>query len=191
MKGKSLLYEKYMKEVRPALQKELKIKNPMQVPRIVKVCVNVGMGSYLQKLNSKDHSFLEDSVSRITGQKPVIRKSKLSVSNFKVREGQPVGISVTLRGTAAYNFLDKLIHVVYPRVRDFRGVNQNIFDKKGNCSLGFRDHTVFPEGVPPEDTRKIHGMQVTIVTSTEKAELAKALLSHLDFPFKKEGAETS
>lgn len=185
MKIVSPLYEKFKKELRPSLQKQLNIKNIMQVPRIEKICINVGMGSYLQKLGKKDFSFVEDNITQITGRKPIIRKAKLSVSNFKLREGQPVGISVTLRGSEAYNFLDKIIHIVYPRVRDFRGVPRNIFDKDANCSLGFRDHTVFPEGKLPEDSRQVHGLQVTIVTSTSEKKEAQALLEALDFPFVK------
>jgi large subunit ribosomal protein L5 len=182
---KSLLYDRYKKEIVPALKKELDIKNPMQIPTIEKVCINVGMGSYLQRLGAKDYSFVEKNIEALSGQKPIVRKAKMSVSNFKLREGQPVGLSVTLRGKAAYNFIDKLIHVVYPRVRDFRGVNRNIFDTKGNCSLGFTDHTVFPEGVQPEDSRRIHGVQVTLVTSTENREHSEKLLEMFDFPFKK------
>lgn len=182
---KSLLYDRYKKEIIPALEKELGIKNPMQIPALEKVCINIGMGSYLQKLGAKDFSFVEENLQALSGQKPVVRKSKMSVSNFKLREGQPVGLSVTLRGPAAYNFIDKLIHVVYPRVRDFRGVNRNIFDKKGNCSLGFNDHTVFPEGKQPEDSRKIHGVQITIVTSTDNKDHSEKLLEMFDFPFKK------
>lgn len=185
MKMNSPLHEKFKKEIRPSLQKKLNIKNIMDVPKIEKICVNVGMGSYLQKTGKKDYSFVEENIQKITGRKPVVRKAKLSVSNFKLREGQPVGISVTLRGDAAYNFLDKIVHIVYPRERDFRGVARNVFDKDANCSLGFRDHTVFPEGVQPEDSRQIHGLQVTIVTSTKKKEYSQALLEALDFPFKK------
>jgi len=181
----SQLQDKYNKEIRPALQKELGIKNVMDVPAVEKVCINIGMGSYLQGLGSKDYSFVEENITRISGQKPVVRKAKLSVSNFKLREGQPVGLSVTLRGAAAYNFIDKLINIVYPRVRDFRGVQGNTFDKDGNCSVGFKDHTVFPEALEPENSRKIHGVQVTVVTSTDNAEHSKALMKAFNFPFKK------
>ncbi len=179
------LYERFNTEIKAKLGKELGIKNPMQIPQIEKVCINVGMGSYLQKTGSKDFAFVEENIRLLAGQKPVIRKAKCSVSNFKLREGSPVGISVTLRGKDAYNFVDKLIHVVYPRVRDFRGVKQNIFDKNGNCSVGFSDHTVFPEALQPEDSRKIHGVEVTIVTTTKNADHTRALLESLDFPFKK------
>ncbi len=182
---KSNLYEKYENKIKASLQKELGIKNPMQVPKIQKVCINIGMGSYLQRLGKKDYSFVEKNLELISGQKPVIRNAKKSVSNFKLREGNPVGISVTLRGQDAYNFVDKMIHIVYPRVRDFRGVRRNVFDKNGNCSLGFTDHTVFPEGVNPEDSRKVHGMEVTIVTSTKNSDHSRALLQAFGFPFKK------
>lgn len=182
---KSLFFQRYQNEIRPKLQKELGIKNPLQVPGIEKICINVGMGSYLQRLGSKDFSFVEENIKRISGQKPVIRKAKLSVSNFKLREGQPVGISVTLRSDMAYNFLEKLIHIVYPRVRDFRGVNRNVFDSRGNCSVGFPDHTVFPEAVVPEDSRKIHGLQVTIITSTSDVDHSRRLLESFGFPLKK------
>lgn len=179
----SRLYDAYMTEVRPQLMKDLGITNAMEVPRVEKVVINVGMGSYLRKLNSKDYSFVLDNITNIAGQKPVVQKAKLSVSNFKLREGQPVGVSVTLRKKAAYNFLDKLINIVYPRVRDFRGVRSVCFDKFGNCSVGFKDHTVFPEGKLPEDSRKIHGVQVTIVTLATDKDGAKALLDAFSFPF--------
>lgn len=185
MKITSPLYEKFKKEIVGKLQKDLKIENISNVPRIEKICINVGMGSYLQKLGKKDYSFIEENIRLITGRKPLIRKAKLSVSNFKLREGNPVGMSVTLRGAEAYNFLDKMVHIVYPRVRDFRGVARNCFDKDANCSLGFTDHTVFPEGVQPEDSKRIHGLQVTLVTSTKNTDHAQALLEALEFPFKK------
>lgn len=182
---KSPLYDQYVNEIRAALQAEFGIKNPMNVPQIEKVCVNVGMGSYLQKLGSKDYSLIEDNLTNITGRKPVLRRAKLSVSNFKLRAGQPVGMFVTLRKQAAYNFLYKLIHVVYPRVRDFRGVKRNIFDKNGNCSFGFSDYSVFPETTIPEDSRKIHGIQVTIVIKNGDKKQSMELLELLNFPFVK------
>jgi large subunit ribosomal protein L5 len=191
MKVTSVLYDQYQKEIRGKLQKELKIKNPLEVPRIEKIVLNVGMGSYLTRLGSKDYSFVEENMTLIAGQKPVVRKSRLSISNFKLREGMPVGVSVTLRDQAAYNFLYKMIHIVYPRERDFRGVNKNPFDKDGNCSVGFKDHTVFPEGLRTDDTRKIHGLQVTIVTSTSNTEHSKALLDAFGFPFKKSQEATA
>lgn len=180
---KSVLYDQYQNETRGKLQKELGIKNPLLVPKIEKICINIGMGSYLTKLGSKDYSFVEQNLTNIAGQKPVLRKAKLSVSNFKLRENQPVGLSVTLRGKAAHNFLYKMINVVYPRVRDFRGVKPNVFDKNGNCTFGFTDHTVFLEGKVPEDSRKVHGLQVTMVTSNTDAAHTKALLDEFGFPF--------
>ncbi len=181
----SILYEKYQKNIRPALQKSLGIKNEMDVPRIDKIVIASGIGSYLQRLGSKDPSYVVDNVTKITGRKPVLRKAKKSVSNFKLREGMPVGVSVTLRGKDAYDFLYKLVNVVFPRVRDFRGIKNNIFDTKGNCSIGFNDHTVFPEVSIPEDMRKIHGVQVTIVTTAENPEQGRALLTEFGLPFKK------
>jgi len=181
----STLYDKYEKEIRPALQKSLGIKNKMDVPRIEKVVIASGIGSYLQRLGSKDPSFVVDNLTQISGRKPVLRNSKKSISNFKLREGMPVGVSVTLRNKDAYDFIYKLINVVFPRVRDFRGIKNDIFDAKGNCSIGFNDHTVFPEVSIPEDARKIHGIQVTIVTTAKNPEQGKALLSEFGFPFKK------
>lgn len=181
----SSLYQRYTKEIAPALLKELGLKSPMQVPKIEKVCINVGMGSYLQKLGKKDYTDVLENITAIAGQKPVVRKSRMSVSNFKLREGMPVGMTVTLRGQAAYNFIEKLIHVVYPRVRDFRGVKKGIFDRHGNCSFGFADHTVFPEINPPEDSRRIHGVQVTVVTSSDNPEHAEKLFHAFQFPFQK------
>lgn len=181
---KSVLYTQYENEVKAKLQKDLGIKNPMCVPALEKISVNVGMGSHLQKLGKKDPSAIVDMIQSVTGQKPVVRNAKLSVSNFKLREGQPVGVSVTLRRQEAYNFLYKLIHVVYPRVRDFRGQASNVFDAHGNCTVGFSDFTVFPETVQPENSRDVHGLQVTIVTSAKDETGARALLKEFGFPFK-------
>jgi large subunit ribosomal protein L5 len=182
---KSELYEKYLKEIRGKLQKELGIKNPMEVPKIKKITINAGIGSYLQKLGSKDASYVVECLSNIAGQKALLNKAKMSISNFKLREGMPVGVSVTLRNENAYNFLYKLINLVYPRVRDFRGVNRNVFDKDGNCSVGFKDHTVFMEIDKPENSNKTFGLQVSIVTSTKNEEHSRKLLEEFGFPFKK------
>ena len=182
MTNTSALYDKYQKEIVPHLMKELGLKNPMQIPRIEKVVVNVGMGTFLG--GSKDYSFVEENMTAITGQKPVVRKARLSVSNFKLREGMPVGLMTTLRGQSAYHFLYKVINVVYPRVRGFQGVKRNIFDKRGNCSFGFKEHTVFPES-PVTDANKTHGIQVTVVTNTGNSEHAQKLMEAFGFPFKK------
>ena len=176
------LQQRYQKEILPKLIKELGMKNVMQAPQIEKIVVNVGMGSYLQRLGTKDFGTVEETLVKITGQKPVLRKARMSVSNFKLRENMPVGMCVTLRGERAYDFLDKVINIVYPRVRGFRGVKRNIFDKDGNCSFGFAEHTVFPE-VDVEDPRKVHGVQVTIVTSTKEPEHTKKMLEEMSFPF--------
>lgn len=178
------LYQHYQKDIAPKLAKELGLKNVMQVPKIEKVCVNIGMGSFLQRLGTKDYSGVEQALTDITGQKPKVSKARMSVSNFKLREGMPVGVSVTLRGEAAYNFIDKVINVVYPRVRGFRGVKSNIFDKQGNCSFGFTDHSVFPE-ITLDDVRRAHGVQVTVVTNTDDSVQARALMDGFGFPFKK------
>lgn len=178
----SELQQRYQKEILPKIIKDLGMKNKMQAPRILKVVVNVGMGSYLHRLGTKDFGTVEETLTKITGQKPVLRKSRMSVSNFKLREGMPVGMCVTLRGDRAYDFLDKVINVVFPRVRGFRGIKRNIFDKDGNCSFGFSEHTVFPE-VEAEDPRKVHGVQVTIVTSTKDKDQTVKLLEEMKFPF--------
>jgi len=182
---KSELLKRYLKEIQAQLQKELGLKNIMEVPRIEKICVNIGMGSHLQRHGTKDYSAVESSILRITGQKPMLKKARMSVSNFKLREGMPVGLHVTLRDDAAYNFLDKVINIVYPRVRGFEGVKNNIFDKSGNCSFGFKDHTVFPE-TGQDNPAKTHGVQVTIVTSNTDEAGTRALLKAMNFPFKKQ-----
>jgi len=182
---KSQLFDRYQNEIRPELMKTLGIKNPMQIPRIEKIIVNAGIGSHLQKLGSKDTSEIEENLKKITGRKPIVQRAKQSVSNFKLREGMPVGVLATLRRGEAYNFLDKLVHIVFPRVRDFRGVKKTIFDRDGNASVGFNDFTVFPEVEIPEDSRKIHGLQVTIVISGGCPTRSKALLDAFGFPFKK------
>ena len=178
----SELQQRYQKEIQPKLIKELGMKNVMQAPRIEKIVVNVGMGSYMQRLGTKDYGTVEETLNKITGQKPVLRKSRLSVSNLKLREGMPVGMCVTLRGESAYDFLDKVINVVFPRVQGFRGVKRNKFDRDGNCSFGFKEHTVFPE-VNVEDPRKVHGVQVTIVTSTKDPEHTVKMMEAMGFPF--------
>lgn len=182
---KSLLKERYQKELRTKLQKQMGVKNVMEVPRIEKVCINVGMGSILSRGGSKDYSRIEENIRLIAGRKPVVKHARKSISNFKLREGMPVGVMVTLRGDDAYNFIDKLIHIVYPRVRGFRGVSNSVFDAFGNCSLGFNDYTVFPEAMP-DDTGRPHGLQITIVTSAKDADGARTLLESFNFPFRKQ-----
>ena len=179
------LKHKYTTEIVPKLQKDLGLKNVMQVPKIKKITVNIGIGAYLQKNASKDYKFVIENITKITGQKPIEIKAKKSISNFKVREGMVIGVMCTLRGERAYNFLEKLIHIVFPRVRDFRGVNKKAIDKHGNCNFGFKEHTVFPEGMIADDAKKTHGLQVTITTNAQDRAHTEALLRAFDFPLHK------
>jgi len=175
-------YEQFKKEVIPALQKELGIKNPMAVPRLAKVKLNVGIGT-LSK-NTKDFSDVISIVSKISGQKPVITKAKIAISNFKLRQGMPTGITVTLRGKRMYEFVYRLVNIVCPRVRDFRGLSPKAFDGQGNYSIGFKEALVFPE-ISPDDVLNVHGIQVTIVTTARNDDEGRALLTKIGFPFKK------
>lgn len=177
------LYQEMTSTIVPELQKELGIKNVHAVPRVTKVLVNVGIGSLGKQ--TKDFSEVIDNVSKITGQKPVVTKAKLAVSNFKLRKGMPVGITNTLRGRKAYDLIERLVNIVLPRVRDFRGLSTKSFDGKGNYSVGFKEALVFPE-INPDDVANVHGIQVTIVTSAQNDEEGMALLKQIGFPFKKE-----
>lgn len=168
-------------EILPALAKELKVKNPMLLPRIEKIVINMGIGSYVAAGN-KDFSSLKNDLALITGQLPRINYARKSVSNFKLREGMPVGMMVTLRGERMYYFLEKLIGIVLPRVRDFRGVSSRSFDAHGNFNFGIKEHTIFPE-VPQLDVVKTHGLQVTIKFANKDPLASKALLEKLRFPF--------
>lgn len=178
-----LLYERMKSEVCPAVQKELGLKNPMSVPRVKYIKVNVGIGT-LGK-NTKDFSEVIDNVAKITGQKPVLTKAKMAVSNFKLRKGMPAGIVVTIRGKMAYDFIDRIVNVVLPRVRDFRGLSMKSFDGSGNYSIGFKEALVFPE-ISPDDITNVHGVQVTIITSAKSDDEGKVLFRAMGFPFKKE-----
>ncbi|PID84258.1 50S ribosomal protein L5 [Candidatus Gracilibacteria bacterium] len=163
------------------LAKELDIKNPMQMPKIEKVVINMGIGSYVTS-GKKDFSSLKSDLTLITGQLPKINYARKSVSNFKLREGMPVGMMVTLRGVRMHQFLEKLIAVVLPRVRDFRGVSIKSFDSEGNFNFGIKEHTIFPE-VPQDDVVKPHGLQITLKFQTQSKEHSVALLKKLNFPF--------
>ncbi|MBA4336287.1 50S ribosomal protein L5 [bacterium] len=177
------LKEKYSKEILPALQKDLGIKNVNAVPKITKVIVNAGLGSAYTS-GIKDFTEFAENFKAITGQSPIIRKSKKAISNFKLREGLPNGVMVTLRGAKMYDFLDKLINIVFPRIRDFRGISKKSFDGRGNYSVGIKEHTVFPE-INPDDLNKIHGLQICVNTNAGNDKDALALLTALGFPFKK------
>lgn len=175
--------EKYYKEILPALQKELGIKNINAVPKITKIVVNAGLGS-MYTAGNKDFTEFTENFKAITGQAPVIKKSKKAISNFKLREGLPNGVMVTLRGERMYDFLNKLVNIVFPRIRDFRGISKKAFDGHGNYSVGIKEHTVFPE-INPDDLIKVHGLQVCINTTAKTDEDALALLTAFGFPFKK------
>lgn len=172
----------FNKEVIPALQKKLGVKNKMAVPRISMIKLNVGIGTLTR--NTKDYSDVVSNVSKIAGQKPVVTKAKMAISNFKLRQGMPTGITVTLRGKKMYEFIYRLVNIVFPRVRDFRGLNPKSFDGHGNYSIGFKEALVFPE-INPDDVLNIHGMQVTISTTAKNDEEGRALLDQIGFPFKK------
>jgi large subunit ribosomal protein L5 len=172
----------FLEDVAPRLKEDLGIKNVNAVPQIKYVKVNVGVGTYVT--TGKDPQDVVENVTRITGQRPILIKAKKAVSNFKLREGMPNGVCVTLRGKQMYDFLTKLVHIVLPRVRDFQGISPRSFDGRGNYSLGIREHTVFPE-ISSEDISKLHGVQITIVTSAGDDEKGLALLKGLGFPFKK------
>ena len=174
------LKEKYAKEVRKKLQDEFGIKNPMAIPKIEKVVVNMGVGEAIGNAKILDNAV--DELATIVGQKPVIRKAKKAIANFKLRAGVAIGTSVTLRGEKMYEFLDRLINIALPRVRDFRGVPTRSFDGRGNYTLGIRDHFIFPE-IDPVKVDKSKGMNITIVTTAKTDEQARVLLRELGMPF--------
>lgn len=176
--------EHIVKNITPELQKELKIKNIWAVPRITKIKINVGIGKITG--NSKDFSYVTDSITAISGQKPVVSKAKVAISNFKLKQGQPVGVSVTLRGKRMYDFLSKLVNVVFPRVRDFRGISPKSFDGQGNYTVAIKENTVFPE-ITPDDLNKIHSLEITIVTTAKNNEHSYKLLKAIGFPFQEKG----
>jgi large subunit ribosomal protein L5 len=164
------------------LQDEFQIKNPMAVPKVEKVVLNMGMGEAIS--NQKILDAAVDELTTITGQKPVVTKAKKSIAAFKLREGVPIGTMVTLRGEKMYEFLDRLINIALPRVRDFRGVPTKSFDGRGNYTLGIRDHLIFPE-IDPVKVDKAKGMNITIVTTAKTDEQARVLLRELGMPFGK------
>lgn len=172
----------YTETVVPALQEEFKYGNPHQVPRLTKVVVNMGLGEAVQ--NPKIIEAAQQELSQIVGQRAVITRAKKSIAGFKLREGMPIGVSVTLRRDRMWEFLDRLMNVALPRVRDFRGVNGKGFDGKGNFSMGVREHIIFPE-IDYDKTDKIKGLNISVVTTARTDEEAHALLRHLGMPFRK------
>jgi large subunit ribosomal protein L5 len=175
------LKARFHKEVAPALMKEFEMSNPMAVPRLNKIVINMGMGEATQNAKVMDPAVNE--LGQITGQKPVVTRAKKSIAAFKVREGMPIGAMVTLRGDRMYEFFDRLISVVLPRVRDFRGVSTKSFDGRGNYTIGLRDQLIFPE-IDYAKVDKQRGMNVTIVTTARSDDESRALLRHLGMPFR-------
>lgn len=177
------LKDTYVKEILPKLQKDLALDNVMEVPKVEKIVLNMGIGTYIRQGN-KDYSVLLQHLALISGQQPVVKTAKKAISNFKLRAGMPVGLTVTLRWDAMYNFLDKLVNIVLPRVRDFRGINPKSFDSEGNYNFGIKEHTIFPE-VPQDDVVKNHGLQITVKTTAKSSQAGRALLTEMGFPFTK------
>lgn len=175
------LKERYTKEIAPAVSKEFGIKNPMAVPRLEKIVINMGMGEAIA--NAKILDTAADEIKAITGQKPVVTKAKKSIASFKLRQGMPIGVMVTLRGDRMYEFLDRLVSVALPRVRDFRGVSPKAFDGRGNYTLGIREQLIFPE-IDFNKVDKTRGLNISIVTTARNDEQARSLLKALGMPFR-------
>jgi large subunit ribosomal protein L5 len=175
------LYETYKSEIVPKLMEKFQYKNVMQVPRVERVVVNIGVGEAIQNPKALDGAV--NDLTIISGQKPVVTRAKKSIAGFKLREGMAIGCKVTLRGERMYNFLDKLINLSLPRVRDFRGVSPQAFDGRGNYSLGIKEQTIFPE-IEYDKIDKIRGLEVVIVTTAKTDEEARELLRHMGMPFR-------
>jgi large subunit ribosomal protein L5 len=179
-----ILKERYQDEVAPDLMNSLTIDNAMEVPRITKVVVNIGVGEALDNAKALDAAISD--LTQITGQKPITTKAKKSIANFKLREGRAIGVKVTLRGDRMWSFLDRLMNVALPRVRDFRGVSPNSFDGRGNYTLGLREQLVFPE-INYDNIDKIRGMEISIVTTARTDDESRQMLQMLGMPFRKDG----
>ena len=179
----NVMKERYVNEVSPALMKSLNLTNVMQVPRIKKVVVNIGLGEAMDNPKALDAAVQD--LSAITGQKPVVTKARKSIANFKLREGRAIGTAVTLRGDKMWAFLDRLMNIVLTRVRDFRAVSAEAFDGRGNYTLGLREQIIFPE-IEYDKVDKVRGMEITIVTSAPSDDQAAALLQLLGMPFRKD-----
>ncbi|HEY6120694.1 MAG TPA: 50S ribosomal protein L5 [Pyrinomonadaceae bacterium] len=175
------LKERYQKEIGPAVAKEFGIRNPMAIPRVDKIVINMGMGEAIA--NAKILDTAADELRAVTGQKPVVTKAKKSIASFKLRQGMPIGVMVTLRGDRMYEFLDRLVSVALPRVRDFRGVSPKAFDGRGNYTIGVREQLIFPE-IDFNKVDKLRGMNISIVTTARNDEQARALLKGLGMPFR-------
>ena len=177
----SRLKQKYLEEVRPALVKRFEYKNTLQAPRIEKIVINMGLGE--GKDNPKILDAAVNDLSLITGQKPIITRARRSVASFKVREGNPIGCKLTLRGVRMYDFLDKLFSIALPRVRDFRGISPHSFDGRGNFTIGIKEQLIFPE-IEYSQVERVLGMDITIVTTAETDEEARELLTLMGMPFR-------
>lgn len=176
------LKHKYKNEVIPALQQKHEYKNIMQVPRLEKIVVSIGLGEYIQNHKALDAAI--GDLAKITGQKPITVKAKKSIANFKLREGMPIGIKVTLRGQMMYEFLDRLISLAIPRIRDFRGISNSAFDSRGNYTIGLKDQLIFPE-INYDKIDKPRGMNITLVTTANTDAEALSLLTEFGMPFRK------
>ena len=176
------LREKYLNDVLPAMQSTLKLENVMLYPKVEKVVVNIGLGEAIDNPKALDAAV--NDLVQITGQKPVVTKARVSVANFKLREGRQIGAKVTLRGEKMWAFLDRVLNIVLPRVRDFRGVSPDAFDGRGNYTLGLKEQTLFPE-IDYEKIDKVRGMEITIVTSAQNDDQARVMLGLLGMPFRK------
>jgi large subunit ribosomal protein L5 len=177
------LKERYDNEIAPALMKTLNLSNVMEIPRIKKVVVNIGVGEALENAKALDAAVSD--LTQIVGQKPVIQKARMSIANFKLREGRAIGVKVTLRGERMWSFLDRLMNIALPRVRDFRGVSADSFDGRGNYTLGLREQLVFPE-IEYDKIDKLRGLEISIVTSARTDDEARQLLRMLGMPFRKD-----
>ncbi|MBM4430931.1 MAG: 50S ribosomal protein L5 [Chloroflexi bacterium] len=187
MSAKPRLKERYLTEVIPAMEREFGYQNVMQVPRLVKVVVNIGLGEALQ--NAKALDAAAGDLAAITGQKPIITRAKKSIATFRLRAGNPIGVKVTLRGNRMYDFLDRFFNVALPRVRDFRGVPDDGFDGRGNYTMGLREQLVWSE-ISYDAIDKVRGMEITIVTTAMSDDEARQLLRFLGMPFSRGGKES-
>lgn len=176
------LKQLYRDHIHGQLMQEFQYSNPMEVPKLEKIVVSIGLGEYIQ--NHKALEFAQNDLAAITGQKPIVVKAKKSIANFKLRKGMPIGLKVTLRGNRMYEFLDRLISLALPRIRDFRGVSNKAFDQRGNYTIGLKEQLIFPE-INYDKIDKIRGMNITFVTTAKTDQEAYALLKHFGMPFRK------
>lgn len=176
------IQEKYKQEIQPKLKEKFGYKNEFQIPKLIKVALNVGIGKHTKE---KDYAKnIASTLERITGQKAVLTKAKKSISSFKVREGMVIGAIVSLRGKRMYDFLDKLINITFPNIRDFRGISAKCADRTGNITIGIKEHIAFPE-IRNDEVDKIHGLEISIATTAQTREEGVELFTLLGFPFKK------